>query len=460
MSSEVCPFCGKTYKRLKSHLPHCKVAAMSKLPPTKHEVSVDQTVAAVSRTKVKGKTSMSVTTDMSSSPVSLPSSTKKKKQKLSDQIRASIVFPPQAPTTKSKKSLHALKEAAKSDLPIQETRASSDPPPSSRTKAKPEKDVAFLPSDSNPKDDPKKALSEGNISSSIKHISDSLDTKQNDRSKKNFWGYSEEEVEDLSANKSFLKAGRITLQDVKAILGRTKPTGQSSSLSLLKQIKTTDNMTPSPVPLPGHSRKDAETHSQNRDSQLVKEKTSQCKQLALMPPLKEASLLPEPSTLLSAHVSSQVMKSTPPPDLVNQRLKLGCHMIGRLAVSPAVTQFSSPLLFPLAPQTAPARAEAAEKLEVRKQNVTEIKPEGALTDRSLGEVRLRELPDWLSSKTPRHPREVMGMVQRGWQWYYRRYIDVKKGGAAGLSMLLAGYCVLSYIWSYPHIKRHRWRKYH
>uniref|UniRef100_A0A3Q3QWN8 Uncharacterized protein n=1 Tax=Monopterus albus TaxID=43700 RepID=A0A3Q3QWN8_MONAL len=42
----------------------------------------------------------------------------------------------------------------------------------------------------------------------------------------------------------------------------------------------------------------------------------------------------------------------------------------------------------------------------------------------------------------------------------QRYIDVKKGGVSGVGMLLAGYCVLSYIWSYPHIKRDRWRKYH
>lgn len=41
----------------------------------------------------------------------------------------------------------------------------------------------------------------------------------------------------------------------------------------------------------------------------------------------------------------------------------------------------------------------------------------------------------------------------GWQWYYKKYIDVKKGGVGGLGMLLAGYCVLSYIWSYPHISK-------
>ena len=41
----------------------------------------------------------------------------------------------------------------------------------------------------------------------------------------------------------------------------------------------------------------------------------------------------------------------------------------------------------------------------------------------------------------------------GWRWYYRRYIDVRKGGIGGVSMLLAGYCVLSYVWSYPHISK-------
>lgn len=41
----------------------------------------------------------------------------------------------------------------------------------------------------------------------------------------------------------------------------------------------------------------------------------------------------------------------------------------------------------------------------------------------------------------------------GWKWYYRRYIDVKKGGVGGLGMLLAGYCVLSYVWSYPHLSK-------
>uniref|UniRef100_A0A3Q0RNT5 Uncharacterized protein n=1 Tax=Amphilophus citrinellus TaxID=61819 RepID=A0A3Q0RNT5_AMPCI len=86
---------------------------------------------------------------------------------------------------------------------------------------------------------------------------------------------------------------------------------------------------------------------------------------------------------------------------------------------------------------------------------------GALTHRSLGQVRLRELPEWLASCFFFFFFALISSVHHsGWQWYYRRYIDVKKGGVGGLGMLLAGYCVLSYIWSYPHIKLDRWRKYH
>ncbi|CAL8283327.1 unnamed protein product [Merluccius merluccius] len=83
-----------------------------------------------------------------------------------------------------------------------------------------------------------------------------------------------------------------------------------------------------------------------------------------------------------------------------------------------------------------------------------------LAGRRLGQVRLGELPVWLAIKTPSRPREAVEAVQRGWQWYYRKYINVKRGGVGGVSMLLAGYCVLSYVWQYPNIKCDRWRKYH
>ncbi|XP_054702056.1 uncharacterized protein C17orf80 homolog isoform X2 [Grus americana] len=41
--------------------------------------------------------------------------------------------------------------------------------------------------------------------------------------------------------------------------------------------------------------------------------------------------------------------------------------------------------------------------------------------------------------------------QQAWSSYYDKYINVKRGGPAGISMLLAGYCLLSYGWNYQHI---------
>ncbi|XP_035261306.1 proline-rich protein 36 isoform X2 [Anguilla anguilla] len=86
--------------------------------------------------------------------------------------------------------------------------------------------------------------------------------------------------------------------------------------------------------------------------------------------------------------------------------------------------------------------------------------QGSLTDRVLMEVRLAELPAWFTSRSLLTPREAVAAVHRGWRRYYGKYIDVRRGGVGGVAMLLAGYCVLSYLWSYPHLKRDRWRKYH
>ncbi|KAK2536775.1 hypothetical protein Q9966_006110 [Columba livia] len=43
--------------------------------------------------------------------------------------------------------------------------------------------------------------------------------------------------------------------------------------------------------------------------------------------------------------------------------------------------------------------------------------------------------------------------QQAWSSYYNKYINVKRGGPAGISMLLAGYCLLSYSWSYQRLSK-------
>ncbi|XP_015272682.1 PREDICTED: uncharacterized protein C17orf80 homolog [Gekko japonicus] len=82
-----------------------------------------------------------------------------------------------------------------------------------------------------------------------------------------------------------------------------------------------------------------------------------------------------------------------------------------------------------------------------------------LAERCLMDVKLQDLPAWLATRNP-SPGGMLRATCRAWNGYYNRYINVKKGGVAGISMLLLGYCVLSYTWSYEHIKQNRWRKYH
>ncbi|KAM4673716.1 mitochondrial nucleoid-associated protein 1 [Amazona ochrocephala] len=85
--------------------------------------------------------------------------------------------------------------------------------------------------------------------------------------------------------------------------------------------------------------------------------------------------------------------------------------------------------------------------------------QGPLLERRLMDVRLGELPLWVTTRDF-SPQALLRGAQRAWDSYYNKYINVKKGGPAGVSMLLAGYCFLSYAWNYQHIKHYRWRKYH
>nr|XP_009683597.1 PREDICTED: ATP synthase subunit f, mitochondrial [Struthio camelus australis] len=58
------------------------------------------------------------------------------------------------------------------------------------------------------------------------------------------------------------------------------------------------------------------------------------------------------------------------------------------------------------------------------------------------------------------PGGITGALRRGYDRYCNKYINVRKGGLSGITMVLAGYVVVSYIWSYDHLKHDRHRKYH
>ncbi|XP_042303877.1 uncharacterized protein C17orf80 homolog isoform X2 [Sceloporus undulatus] len=82
-----------------------------------------------------------------------------------------------------------------------------------------------------------------------------------------------------------------------------------------------------------------------------------------------------------------------------------------------------------------------------------------LAERCLMDVKLQDLPAWLATRDL-SPQGMLRVTRRAWNGYYNKYINVKKGRMAGISMLLLGYCFLSYAWSYEHIKQSRWQKYH
>ncbi|XP_060884880.1 uncharacterized protein C17orf80 homolog [Labrus mixtus] len=560
MSSEVCPFCGKTYKRLKSHLPHCKAAGSSETPPAKRDVAAKQTssssqlaaaaAAATSSqpkageeksthtlpvtaspqskkgTKISSVSSSVPASASSLSPSTPPSSVlassptkKKKKEKLSDQIKTAKTVsstslgsspsppPPSNVSEPKRKSLRALIEAAKSKRVSvgsgEGTRSASDDLPSAsappgtdslnslniqtETETNLDEDTrhpVFLSQGSKPK---VKATRTKKATPSPLPINEtSPDSEVNDRAAKSrlsggLWVETDVGGSDLSVSEMFSKSEssprvRITLRDVKATLGRANNRPHDRP-SVLSQIRAGDlsggirpalptgseegNLVSTQTPsneLSSNSSRSTERQSATTRSSESTEATSTPlrHRVSPQPGLPEASVL-------SGYLSSQVNKATPPLPAVraSEALKAGRRHTGLLPQPPSLAH-----ALRLPPQTLPAREETLRfgdgpQLEVRRQkNTAGNGAKGALTERGLGQVRLRELPEWLACKTPSHPRDVVHMVQRGWQWYYKRYIDVRKGGVGGVGMLLAGYCVLSYIWSYPHIKRDRWRKHH
>uniref|UniRef100_A0A8C9ESZ6 ATP synthase F(0) complex subunit f, mitochondrial n=1 Tax=Pavo cristatus TaxID=9049 RepID=A0A8C9ESZ6_PAVCR len=86
-------------------------------------------------------------------------------------------------------------------------------------------------------------------------------------------------------------------------------------------------------------------------------------------------------------------------------------------------------------------------------------PPVPLKDMKLLDVKLGQLSSWLAMRDFT-PGGIVGAFRRGYDRYYNKYINVKKGGLGGISMVLAGYVVISYIWSYSHLKHDRRRKYH
>ncbi|CAI9591743.1 unnamed protein product, partial [Staurois parvus] len=75
-----------------------------------------------------------------------------------------------------------------------------------------------------------------------------------------------------------------------------------------------------------------------------------------------------------------------------------------------------------------------------------------LAERKLLDVKIGELPNWVATCNFT-PNGILSGVRRGYDRYYNKYINVRKGGIGGIAMVLIGYITVSYIWQYDHISK-------
>ncbi|KAF6123161.1 ATP synthase membrane subunit f [Phyllostomus discolor] len=68
------------------------------------------------------------------------------------------------------------------------------------------------------------------------------------------------------------------------------------------------------------------------------------------------------------------------------------------------------------------------------------------------DVKLGELPSWILMRDFT-PKGIGGAFQRGYYRYYNKYVNVKKGNVAGVSMVLAAYVLFNYCRSYKELSK-------
>lgn len=348
--TEMCPFCGKTYKRLKSHLPHCKAAARSTSPPT-NQTSSSQLISS-SEPTATGETSLaesSKVSTVSSSPAAT-STKKKKKPKLSEQIKMAVTSlnsaPPPDISKPKKKSVRPMIEAAKPD---HVTKGSLEGTKSASRTQPPDPDPGE-PVGISKKKAPKTKRAAQALWTTRDTDSDSLASEASKSStspnmRNDLWV----ETEDLSTNKMLLKPGshhqaRVTIQDVKATLGRVKTTSISNRIRLDASLS------------PAGQQKDLVTS-------LVTTKTKP-KQTSLIPFKNNGSSHPKPNP-----------QATPPPCTVG--LKVSHHVPELPSVSQRTIQLSS--------QTLPTKVEML--MTDGKQNVPRGQTEGQCSKDTGGTIR-------------------------------------------------------------------------
>ncbi|XP_067286422.1 mitochondrial nucleoid-associated protein 1 [Pseudorasbora parva] len=451
MSVEECPYCGKPFKRLKTHLPHCKMAPVAQ---TKNSIQAPKELSSTtSRQKIHKKTNDVIfdkrltskskkKDDISNADILFTSSDVKVSSESVDmerpkskwlakrqrelerlQLLVPVLNNPSNPTSLFKqdgdKSFCEI-----SKRPNQGTSQNNGKGTKGKTKPKKaplSEQLAITKSKINTPGFVPAILKNSSLPSecNVQHENPKLKTKV----------YFLEELERLpnSQNKNIDLVSRA--KDHKAHAFFISKTSVWDHINYSLYYKRSDNLY---VPYPIiETFKDsaleisAMQQSNNRETVVTK---------VAFPPS-----LASPETIYQ-----------PAEDILHSRLQ----GVRQLSSSPERVTAYNRIQFSSVPLGSYA------KENIWKKDQFPGPASQSEVQQKLGDVRLKELGVWLAARTPVSPREIVTMLKQGWQWYYRKYIDVRRGGIGGISMLLTGYCVLCYIWSYPHLKKERWRKYH
>ncbi|XP_051523017.1 uncharacterized protein si:dkey-21c1.4 isoform X3 [Myxocyprinus asiaticus] len=473
MSVEDCPYCGKPFKRLKAHLPHCKMAPVSQpkksiqmpkeLSVTTPKQKIHKNTAITERTKViidekqtsdgkrkedrlgiNMKLIENANNPLATAEVKVTSAetlnkerlkskwlTKRQKEIERSQQLVPVLQKSKNPTSVSEhegdKSFHEI-----SKEPSQGASQSNG----KTTKGKKKLKLTTLSGQLSITKSRKKAskLVPANLKNvslpdewSLQHEKPKL------RTKVNYLG----ELENLSnsLNKDSAMVSRVKEQ--KALPFFMSKTSVWEHIKDSLYFRRANNVS-LPYPI---------IEAPKVSAFETKDISSTVQQLNKL----ETAATSVASTSLLSSFETSIQR--PVKDVLSSRLQ----GVRSLAWSPEIVTAYNRILFSAVPSGSYSNENMWTKHWV---SVPSPHSEVPLVEQKLGDVRLNELGAWFGVQIPKSPREIVTILNQGWQWYYRKYINVRRGGIGGISMLFAGYCVLSYIWSYPHLKKERWRKYH
>ncbi|XP_063817237.1 uncharacterized protein C17orf80 homolog [Pseudophryne corroboree] len=513
-SSDLCPFCGKPFKRLKSHLPYCKMADSKNKSPAMANTNIDtqmsvKNVNAVlpgevttGYSKVKGKQKTDITEHIGrptkqlqiNSTTSSSQKTQAKMTKPSSDSKVPYVTQPKSiVSTKGQRSekdvnnIHVNKPNDKLILAedikakqsyLKHSKKNLKAPLSGTSKV-----VTLLREQGQaavPEIVPSAAVFQG--------ISARPDTD----------GKETAIVESVRVNSFSQKLNVMCQQVSNGTLEITEKKCVRITVQDQFYIKTGDNtqegVTNNTVALWDQSQSFLNEKYFHEQVSLVLQqdsepsspctKSSQVSTLDLSSTIVQESLatqlLPSISPTLHSqdtHISAlnniKTLQTIPKSMEINLHFLSPCKIVSVADVTPVNNTLGLqwiPHLYSnyVRQRIAPGRQDewGLDQRRSETKEPPEVKPvlskpatDSTFASRRLMDVRLGELPLWLANRRF-SIKTFPELVQNAWGRYYNKYINVRKGGAAGLAMLLAGYCVLSYSWNFNHIKQDRWRKYH